>query len=166
MNAKTKLQNDAPDFAYENNHWGFIILCDQAGFRLDDKRIARKLERHGAPPGRAGKFLADRFIQKTRKRGRRAYTPAAKLRLRRDHDIQFFEIIDAALPGVHSDWHRLKHLWTGTESSAKQRYSRGKKARADRDRELEECIRSAARFEGVPFEEYKAYLIETLRNAS
>jgi hypothetical protein len=160
MKAKTKPWNAAPDFSYENKNWTWIITASKAGYQLDDERIAQKLERALAGP--VGKFIADRYIRRIKGKPGRPPLPAeGKLRSKRDRDVAFYDEVNAELPMVGGDWNLLpKHLRSNSVKSTKQRYSRCKKVKADRDRELDDCIRTAARFMGVPFEQYKADLIE------
>jgi hypothetical protein len=160
MKAKATQPADAPDFAYENKNWTWIITASQAGYQLDDERIAQKLERELAGP--AGKFIADRYIRRIKgKLGRRAFPAERKLVVERDRNIAFYNKMTAELRKVDDDWSLLpKHLFTGTIKSAKERYSRCKKVKDDLDRELDDCLRTAARVTGVTFEQYKADLIE------
>jgi hypothetical protein len=71
-----------------------------------------------------------------------------------------------ALNKVDGDWNRLpkKGLFSGTLQSAKQRYSRSKKIKDEWDRECLGYMRDAARYAGIPFDEYRAHLKKRYRN--
>jgi hypothetical protein len=160
MKIKFRGENDPPDrWIYE--HWEMLAHFDQSGYRLDEERIAQKLESEGGTLSTAArKYIADRFIRRqARKRGRKPLSAEDKLRSRRDRAIEFVNAIDAARDKVGGDWERLpKGLFSGTLESAKQRYSRSKKIKDEWDRECLGYIRDAARDLGISPEELRTDL--------
>jgi hypothetical protein len=166
MKIKFRGENDPPDWwIYEN--WEMLAHFDLLGYRLDDERIAQKLESEsGTLSKTARKYIADRYIRRrARKRGRKPQSAEDKLRSRRDRAIEFVNAIDAALSRVGGDWERLpKGLFSGTLQSAKQRYSRAKTIKDEWDRECLGYMRAAARHLRIPFEEYRADLRKRYRN--
>jgi hypothetical protein len=160
MKTKSRVKNAGLWIYYDD--WEVLAYFDGLGYRLDDELVAQKLVREGGMLSKsARKYIADRYIsRRARKRGRRPISAEEKQRSRRDRAIEFVNAIDAALNKVGGDWNRLpkKGLFSGTVQSAKQQYSRFKKIKDEWDREGLGYIRDAARYAGIPFDEYRARL--------
>jgi hypothetical protein len=167
MKIKFREENAPLDWwIYEN--WEMLIHFERSGHRLDDERIAQKLEsERGTLSKSVRKYIADRYIRRRpRKRGRRPQSAEEKLRSRRERAVKYVNTIDAALNEVGGDWKRLPkgRLFSGTLQSAKERYSRSKAIKDEWERECLGHMRDAAGYLGITLDEFRADLRKWCRD--